>query len=72
MFIKGRQITDNIIIAHKLLRFMKTNNNYMEIKLDMSKAYDRVKWNFLIKMMEKWDLATKDKMDQRMCDVSII
>lgn len=44
-FIKGRNITHNIIIAHELLIYMKTNKNQeysMTLKLDISKAYDRV------------------------------
>lgn len=44
-FVKGCQISDNILIVHKMLLFLnrdKSNNHHMVIKLDMSKAYDRV------------------------------
>ena len=54
-FIKGRLITDNILVAYETLHYMKNHNSgksgYMALKLDMSKAYDRVKWSFLKDVM---------------------
>jgi hypothetical protein len=45
-FISGRLITDNIIAAYETMHTMQTRLwgkiGYMGIKLDMSKAYDRV------------------------------
>ena len=45
-FIVDRLITDNILFAFKSLHYMKTNYTgkkaFMAMKLDMSKAYDRV------------------------------
>lgn len=55
-FVKGRQISDNIIIAHEMLRFLKNEkscNHHMAIKLGMSKAYDRVELNMVLSMIEK-------------------
>ncbi|CAM8888030.1 unnamed protein product [Rhodiola kirilowii] len=50
-FIPGRLITDNILLAHELMHFIKTRssrvNGYYCVKLDMTKAYDRVDWKFL-------------------------
>ncbi|KAL9681439.1 hypothetical protein QQ045_013222 [Rhodiola kirilowii] len=54
-FIEGRLITDNILIAHEISHCMKAKNRqktgFMSLKLDMSKAYDRIEWKFLEKMM---------------------
>lgn len=54
-FIPGRLITNNALIAFELFHTMKTNNarnlSCFVLKLDMSKAYDRVEWSFLIKVM---------------------
>ena len=47
-FTKDRLISDNIMVAfetlHCLQRFKSGSHGYMAVKLDMSKAYDRVKW----------------------------
>ena len=56
-FIVDRLITDNILIAFQSLHHMKTNctskKGFMALKLDMSKAYDRVEWVFLERILLK-------------------
>ena len=49
-FLKGRLITNNILVAFETLHYMKNHNfgntSSMALKLDMSKAYDQVEWSF--------------------------
>nr|XP_027062801.1 uncharacterized protein LOC113689183 [Coffea arabica] len=61
-FIPGKQILDNVILSHEYLHYMKNKkqgqNGLMAMKLDMSKAYDRVEWKFLDAMMDKMGYCT--------------
>ena len=56
-FTKGRLIFVNILIAfesfHCLHHHKSSKDGFMALKLDMSKAYDRVEWVFLEKIMRK-------------------
>ena len=56
-FVLGCLITDNIIIVFELLHTLGKKNNskkgFIALKLDVSKAYDRVEWSFICKVMER-------------------
>jgi hypothetical protein len=60
-FLSGRLITDNILAAYETLHTMHTRMwskvGFMGIKLDMSKANDKVEWDFLNAVMDKMDFA---------------
>ncbi|CAL1394927.1 unnamed protein product [Linum trigynum] len=63
-FIKGRVISDNILIGQEVMSFLKTKvqgrDKWMALKLDMEKGYDRVEWKFLFAVLaglgffDKW------------------
>lgn len=49
-FIPGRQITDNIVIVEEVLHTMRSRaagKKRMIMKIDLEKAYDRIRWEFL-------------------------
>ncbi|CAN1244433.1 Transposon TX1 uncharacterized 149 kDa protein [Linum perenne] len=51
-FIQGRLITDNIMIAYELLHIMKRRQYpKVALKIDISKAFDRVEWSYLESVM---------------------
>ncbi|KAH9734317.1 reverse transcriptase domain-containing protein [Citrus sinensis] len=56
-FIPNRLITDNIIVGyeclHKIRHCKSKRNGLIALKLDVSKAYDRLEWNFLEQTLEK-------------------
>ena len=56
-FTSDRLITENVLVAFELTHYLnhKTSgkDSFMTIKLDMSKAFDRVEWNFIKRVMER-------------------
>ncbi|KAE8668071.1 DNA repair family protein [Hibiscus syriacus] len=70
-FITGRIISDNIITAFEILHSLKKRctNRYVSfvLKLDMSKAYDCVEWNFIESIMRKMDFSEEWTKGDRMC-----
>ena len=60
-FVSGRLITNNVLVAYETLHTMharkKGKKGSMALKLNISKAYDRVKWYFLHSIMEKMGLS---------------
>ena len=63
VFVHGRLITDNVLVAFETMHHISQKKGgkvrEMVLKLDLSKAYDRVKWICLDKIMEKLGFDVK-------------
>ena len=74
-FVAKRLITDNILIAQENFHALRTNQrcreDFMAIKTDMSKAYDRVEWSFLAALMLKMSFDER-LVDLIMCCVTSV
>lgn len=60
--IPGRLITNNILIGFECMNWLrnsKSKEGYAALKLDMSKAYDRVEWRFIEAIMCKLGFSAK-------------
>lgn len=57
-FVPGRAISDNVLITHEVLHFLKVSGAKvhcaMAVKTDMSKPYDRIEWPFLHAVLKRF------------------
>ena len=62
-FQADKAISNNMLVAFKTLHHMKTKKfgkkGFMAMKLYTSKAYDRIEWQFLVKIMERMGFHSK-------------
>ncbi|CAN0925181.1 Transposon TX1 uncharacterized 149 kDa protein [Linum grandiflorum] len=74
-FIRGRSIFDNIVVAFESLHYMKTKprtkQEFAALKVDISKAYDRVEWHYMEGLMSKLGFAPKWICWMMMCISSV-
>lgn len=62
-FVPGRIITDNVLVAFEIIHHMKRKHSGTEedlaLKLDISKAYDRLSWCYLRAVMRMMGFCSK-------------
>ena len=62
-FILERLITDNVLAVYETLQTMQTQlkekKGFMAVKLDISKAYDRMEWKYLEEIMKRLGFDTR-------------
>ncbi|XP_024175552.1 uncharacterized protein LOC112181445 [Rosa chinensis] len=49
-YVPGRIVSDNTLVANEVAHF---NTGFFSLKLDISKAYDRLEWNYLQAILSK-------------------
>ncbi|KAG7559487.1 Reverse transcriptase zinc-binding domain [Arabidopsis thaliana x Arabidopsis arenosa] len=56
-FVPQRAISDNVLITHEVLHYLHASTAkkrcYMAVKTDMSKAYDRIEWEFIELVLQR-------------------
>lgn len=57
-FVSGREMTENISLTHELCHKINSRKDGVQglvgLKMDLSKAYDRVSWKFLFRILSAY------------------
>jgi len=56
--VEGWKIMDGILVAHEAVHSISSSKSLgMVIKLDLSKAYDHLNWNYLFSMIKAFGFS---------------
>eukprot|EP00253_Pinus_taeda_P005455 PITA_05455 len=59
-FVEGRQILDGLVVAQEMIHSLNQQKRKgMMIKLDLSKAYDRLNWKYLCAVLEAYGFSKR-------------
>ena len=59
-FVEGRQILDAVLIANEVVdSILRRKKKGILCKLDIEKAYDHIRWDFLLQMLERIGFGSK-------------
>eukprot|EP00253_Pinus_taeda_P030826 PITA_30826 len=59
-FVEGRQILNGLVVAQEMIHSLNQQKRKgMMIKLDLSKAYDRLNWKYLCAVLEAYGFAKR-------------
>lgn len=61
-FVRGWWIAENTVVAQELIHKLKKHKGKKELvimKVDLKKAYDRLEWRFINKVLEVWGFSSK-------------
>ena len=59
-FVKGRQILDSFFVANKVIHSaLSSKKGCFIFKIDFEKAFDSIKWSYLIWALEKMGFGKK-------------
>ena len=62
-YVERRQIIDCIILAHEIIHSLKHHKKAgMLLKIDLSKAFDKLSWIYIQKILSAWLLSFLGKM----------
>jgi len=57
-YVEGRQILDGIILTHEVIHSLKHHKQAgMILKLDLSKAFDKLSWTYMKKMLNAYGFS---------------
>eukprot|EP00253_Pinus_taeda_P028889 PITA_28889 len=57
-YVEGRQILDNIILLHEIIHSLQHSKQAsMILKLDLSKAFDKLSWTYIQKMLNAFGFS---------------
>lgn len=72
---KGRAIQDNVLITFETIHTMKIKScgkfGEFALRIDISKAYDRVDWNYLLAILKKIGFSSKWISWMELCVCSV-
>ena len=59
-FVEGRQILDAVLIANEAVdSILRGKEKGILCKLDIEKAYDHIRWDFLMQMLRRMGFGSK-------------